>query len=80
MKSLLEFIAKSILDHSEDVEVIEETTEDGALRLTLKVNKDDVGKAIGKEGKVANAMRNLLKVIAVKEGKRVYLDIREKEL
>lgn len=80
MKSLLEFIAKSILDHSEDVEVIEETTEDGAIRLTLKVNKDDVGKAIGKEGKVANAMRNLLKVIAVKEGKRVYLDIREKEL
>lgn len=79
MQPLLEFIAKSILDHPEDIQVTEETTDESATRLILRVNKEDMGKAIGKEGKVANAMRNLLKVIAVREGKRIYLDIREKE-
>lgn len=76
MKKLLEFIAKSILEHPKDVKVIEEEDKQaGIVRLKLEVHSDDIGRAIGKQGRIANAMRDLLKVIAIREGKRVYLDI-----
>ncbi len=76
MKKLLEFIAKSILEHPKDVKVTEEEDKEaGVVRLILSVHTDDIGRAIGKEGRIANAIRNLLRVIAIREGKKVYLDI-----
>ena len=77
MKELVEFIAKAIVDHPDDVEVeIEEYEEDGdRVILHLYVADDDMGKVIGKRGRIANAMRDLVKVAAVQRGVRVSLDI-----
>ena len=77
MKELVEFIAKAIVDHPDDVEVeVEEYEEDGdRMILHLYVADDDMGKVIGKQGRIANAMRDLVKVAAVQRGVRASLDI-----
>lgn len=77
MKELVEFIAKAIVDHPDDVEVEVEEYEEGGGRviLHLYVADDDMGKVIGKQGRIANAMRDLVKVAAVQRGVRASLDI-----
>ncbi len=74
MKELIEYIAKSIVNAPDDVEVTEETTEEG-ITLKLQVADDDKGRVIGKQGRIAQAMRTLLRVKAAKEGIRVNLEI-----
>ena len=76
MKALIEFIAKSLVEHPEQVEVQEYGAED-RIRLELTVAKDDMGRVIGKSGKVANSIRALLRVAAEREGKQVTLDVVE---
>jgi len=76
MKELIEYIAKSLVDHPEEVKV----TESGSgsrIRIELSVAKDDMGRVIGKGGKVANSIRALLKVAAERAGKQVTLDVME---
>ncbi len=76
MKELVEFIARSIVDHPDEVEIeVEEDEESGRTILHLYVADDDMGKVIGKQGRIANAMRDLLKVAAVQQGVRASLDI-----
>ena len=74
MKELIEYIAKSIVSKPEAVVVTEERSDD-TLVLTLQVDPEDTGRVIGKQGRAAQAMRTLLKVMAVKEGIRVNLKI-----
>ena len=74
MKELIEFIAINIVDEPDEVEVEEEEV-DGRTILHLYVADDDMGKVIGKGGRIANAMRDLLKVSAVQRGVRASLDI-----
>jgi len=74
LKDLLEVIAKALVDKPEDVEVIETESEE-FLRLELKVHPDEVGKVIGKQGRIAKAIRILVKANAVKINKKVYVDI-----
>ena len=74
MKELVEYIAKAIASHPDDLKVTEEE-EDGTLVLKLEVYPDDKGKVIGRQGRVAQAMRVLLRVAAVKEDTRANLDI-----
>ena len=74
MKDLIEFIAKSLVEHPEQVEV-RELGEGDRVRLELSVARDDMGRIIGKSGRVANAIRAVLRVVAAKEGKRVTLEI-----
>jgi predicted RNA-binding protein YlqC (UPF0109 family) len=76
MKDLMEYIAKSLVEHPEDVQVKESGGGD-RLRLELKVNADDMGRVIGKSGRVANAIRTLLRVAAERKGKQVTLDVLE---
>ncbi|MGE5329000.1 MAG: KH domain-containing protein [Deltaproteobacteria bacterium] len=76
MKDLLEVIAKALVDSPEQVEVTERKSDD-AIRLELKVAPDEVGKVIGKQGKIAKAIRTLVKANAVKENKKVYVDINQ---
>jgi predicted RNA-binding protein YlqC (UPF0109 family) len=76
MKDLIEFIAKSLVEHPESVEVREYGTGD-RIRLELSVSKDDMGRVIGKSGKVANSIRTLLRVAAEREGKQATLDVVE---
>jgi len=78
MKELIEFIAKSLVDHPEDVEV-RDAGGGNRRRLELSVAKDDMGRVIGKGGKVANSIRALLRVAAEKEGKHATLDVVEPE-
>jgi len=74
MKELVEHMAKSLVANPEAVEVTEKEEGD-SLELTLKVAADDMGKVIGKQGRIAKAMRVVLKAVAAKEGKKCNLDI-----
>ena len=74
MKDLVEYIAKSIVDAPDDVKVDEETNEEG-LTLKLQVADEDKGRVIGKQGRIAEAMRTLLRVKAAKAATKVRLEI-----
>ncbi len=74
MKELIEYIAKSLVDDPSQVRVVE-TTSGSSSVLELKVAPEDMGRVIGKNGRVANAIRVLVRVVAAKNGKRVTLDI-----
>jgi len=74
MKELVEYIAKSIVNEPDAVKVEEEENEDG-LTLKLQVADDDKGRIIGKQGRIAQAMRTLLRVKAAKASTRVRLEI-----
>jgi len=75
MKELVEYIAKSIVSTPEDVKVTEETDDKSVVVVKLEVAPDDKGRVIGRQGRVAEAMRTLLRVVATKEGVRVRLEI-----
>ena len=75
MKELIEYIAKSIVSAPEDVKVTEETDDKSVVVVKLEVAPDDKGRVIGRQGRVAEAMRTLLRVVATKEGVRVRLEI-----
>jgi predicted RNA-binding protein YlqC (UPF0109 family) len=76
MKSLTEFIARSLVEHPEEVHV-REFQHGGRVTLELEVAKDDMGRVIGKGGRVANAIRTLLRVAAERDGMQVALDVVE---
>ncbi len=75
MKELVEYVARAIASHPDDVKVSEEVDEEGYVVLKLEVHEDDKGKVIGRQGRVAQAMRVLLRVAAVKQDVRVTLEI-----
>jgi predicted RNA-binding protein YlqC (UPF0109 family) len=74
MKELIEYIAKSIVNAPDQVTVSEENGTDGIV-LKLQVAADDKGRVIGRQGRVAQAMRTLLRVTAAREGTRATLEI-----
>ena len=74
MKELLITLAQALVDKPEEVSVTEIEGEKSVI-LQLHVASDDVGKVIGKEGRIAKALRTLIKAAAVKEGKRVIVEI-----
>ncbi len=76
MKTLIEYIATSLVDAPTEVSVAQERY-GSQMVLKLRVAKEDMGRIIGKSGRVANAMRVLLRVAAAQDGKRVVLDIVE---
>jgi uncharacterized protein len=75
MKELLEYLARQLVDEPDEVEVEQFSEEDGTVVLELAVAEDDYGKIIGKGGRTANALRTVVKAAAVKEGRRVLVDI-----
>jgi uncharacterized protein len=74
VKELLEFLARSLVDNPDEVRV-EETENDDMVVLRLSVAKDDVGKVIGKQGRIARALRTVVKASAVKDGKQATVEI-----
>jgi len=74
MKELIEYIAKAIVDKPEEVKVTEVQSGDVVI-LKLQVAPEDTGKVIGKEGRIAKAMRTLLRVAAIRKGTRATLEI-----
>lgn len=74
MKELVEYMAKSLVDNPESVSVNEVDGEQ-SLILELKVAPEDMGKIIGKQGRIAKAIRTVVKAVAVKQHKRVIVEI-----
>jgi predicted RNA-binding protein YlqC (UPF0109 family) len=78
MKAFLEYVARSLVDNPDAVEV--EVEEDGdEVTLTLIVNEADMGRVIGRDGRIANAIRSLLRVMGARDGRHVELDIEAHE-
>ena len=75
MKELLEYIAKAIVENPDEVEVTQEEEEEGKIVLKLKVADEDKGRIIGKRGRIAESIRAILRVKAVKTETHVFLDI-----
>ena len=78
MNELVEYIARSLVDETDQVEV-SQSRHGSEVRLKLRVAKEDMGRVIGKQGRIANAIRMLLNVAASRSGKQAYLDIDEPE-
>lgn len=74
MKELVEYIAKSLVDNPDAV-TINEIDGESSIILELKVAPEDVGKVIGKQGRIAKAIRTVVKAAAVKQNKRVLVEI-----
>lgn len=75
MKDLVEHIAKSLVTKPEEVSVTVASEDGKNINLELRTAPDDMGKVIGKQGRIAKAMRTVLKAAATKEGKKANLDI-----
>ncbi len=74
MKELLEYLAKSLVRQPEEVRV-EVSEDDDNVNLMLHVAEDDLGKVIGRQGRIARAIRTVMKAAAVNDGRRVNVDI-----
>lgn len=77
MKELVEVIAKALVNSPDEVSVAERTEEDGTIVVELSVAPDDMGKVIGKKGRIAKAIRTVVKTAAQKKDLKVYVDIVE---
>ena len=75
MRELVEVIAKALVDNPEEV-VVMETPKDDEIVIELKVAAADMGKVIGKQGRIAKAIRSVVKAAASKEDKKVIVEIR----
>jgi len=74
MKDLLEYLARALVDNPDDVHI--DTIEgERTVILQLKVHPEDVGKVIGKQGRIANALRTLVRAAATKQGKNAIVEI-----
>ena len=76
MKELVEMIAKALVEHPEEV-VVNESQKENALHLELRVSESDMGKVIGKQGRIAKAIRTVIKAATAKNSKPVYVEIVE---
>ena len=76
MKDILLAIVKALVDNPDDV-IVEENDDNGFVTLSIKVNSEDMGKVIGKEGKVIRSIRNVMKIPAMKQGKKVQISLSE---
>ncbi len=74
MKAFLEYVARSLVDDPDAV-VVEVSEADDEVTLTLKVGEGDMGRIIGRDGRIANAIRSLLRVMGARDGRHVELEI-----
>ena len=75
MRELLEYLVQALVDKPDQVKVEEFEEDDGTLVLELRVADDDVGKVIGRNGRTVNALRAVVRASAVKQGRRVLVDV-----
>ena len=77
MKDLLEYLVTSIVERPKEVKIEETSTPEGFVNLQITVDQEDMGMVIGKGGRIIRALRNLVRVRAIKEGKRVNVELTE---
>jgi len=70
----VEYILNNLVEHPEDIQITRKVDDMGVL-ITVSLNKDDMGRVIGRDGQTAKAIRNILHVMGMKNGSRVYLKI-----
>jgi predicted RNA-binding protein YlqC (UPF0109 family) len=75
VRDLLEFLTRSLVEKPDEVQVTEAEEVDGEVVLEVEVAEDDLGRVIGRGGRVANALRSVMKAAATREDKRVVVDI-----
>ena len=78
MKDFVTWVVKKIVDRPDQV-LVEEINQENQILLNLKVAQEDMGRVIGKTGKIIKAIRNLVKIIAIKEGKLINLQLVENQ-
>ena len=78
MKELVDYIVKALVDKPEEVEIAETQGESLSI-IEIKVAKEDMGKVIGKEGRIANSIRTVAKAAAAKQDKKVTVEILDKD-
>ncbi len=77
MEELVKFLVENIVEKKDEV-AVSETQENGAAFLKLRVAQEDMGKVIGKRGKIIKAIRNLVRIKAVKQNKKFFLELEER--
>jgi len=75
VKDLIEFLARALVDHPDDVSVESFEEDDGTIVYEVRVAEDDVGKVIGRNGRTVNAVRAVVRAAAMREGRRVLVDV-----
>ena len=75
MKELLEYLARGLVEHPDEVRVNQVEEDDGAIVLELSVADDDYGNVIGRGGRTASALRTVVKAAGVRSKRRVFVDI-----
>ena len=76
MKQLIEYIISNIVNHPEDV-VVQEEAGEGIVKYLIEVNPEDVGRVIGKQGKVIKAVRQIIRIASIQKGVRAIVDLKE---
>ena len=74
MQDILEVVIKNLVNNQDEVSINEKNNDDKSIFYEVKVAKNDMGKVIGKQGKMAKSIRTIMKAIAVKEHKRVTIE------
>lgn len=78
MKQLIEYIVSNIVNHPENVVITESSLDDkGITKYLIEVNPEDVGRVIGKQGKVIKAIRQIVRIAAIQKGTRAIVDLKE---
>lgn len=81
MKQLIEYIVSNIVNHPESVIVTEETTDEKDLhKYLIKVDPEDIGRVIGKQGKVIKSIRQIVRIASIQKGTRAIVDLLEDEV
>ena len=76
MKQLVEYIVSNLVNHPEDVLIEEQSTDDAEFTLiNIQVNQEDIGRVIGKSGKVIKAIRQIVRIAAIQKGLKVRVDL-----
>ncbi len=71
MKDVITYILEHIVEHPDDIEITQENNENGSVQVRVKVARDDMGRVIGKEGKIIKSIRDVVKILALKQNKHV---------
>lgn len=77
MKEFLDFLLSSIVDYPQDIKVEEKALAENSFQYLITANQEDMGKIIGKQGKIIQAIRNAAKILAIKENRQIRIEIGE---
>ncbi len=80
MKQLIEYIVSNIVNHPESVVITEQPAEDGSFtKYLIQVDAEDIGRVIGKQGKVIKSIRQIIRIAAIQKGTRAMVDLLEQD-